>query len=275
MTTSSRFLDSPILFGRLPPAADRRNDGPILLELGECLSEFLEFECCLACTGGSGLVAFSGLGEVSLKSGYYLFINTALRDKDRILFPDSLEYRKPRYFYNKKDLELALTAGDYVKVRIVDREKGQFSISETFLETMMDEFLEEGIPHKGMELIIDRRGADSGGDDADDLKRKRYGLVYRQIESLMEGEDDVIANMSNIAALLHVAFGFWWTGFYLVKGGVLVLGPFQGPVACSRIPFGRGVCGTAWLRRASIAVPDVDIENLEKIAKLMGDKMRF
>ena len=77
-------------------------------------------------------------------------------------------------------------------------------------------------------------------------------------EALVEGEDDCIANMSNIAALIHSTFGFWWTGFYVVKGDELVLGPFQGPVACSRIPFGRGVCGTAWKRKESIVVPDVE-----------------
>ena len=64
--------------------------------------------------------------------------------------------------------------------------------------------------------------------------------------------------MSNVAALLHDTFGFWWTGFYIVRGERLVLGPFQGPVACSRIPFGRGVCGAAWQRKESIVVPDVE-----------------
>ena len=89
-------------------------------------------------------------------------------------------------------------------------------------------------------------------------KRDKYSLVYKQVESLVEGEDDCIANMSNIAALLHGTFGFWWTGFYVVKGDELVLGPFQGPVACSRIPFGRGVCGAAWKHKESIVVPDVE-----------------
>ena len=89
-------------------------------------------------------------------------------------------------------------------------------------------------------------------------KRDKYSLVYKQVEALVEGEDDCIANMSNIAALLHGTFGFWWTGFYVVKGDELVLGPFQGPVACSRIPFGRGVCGAAWKRKGNIVVPDVE-----------------
>lgn len=95
-------------------------------------------------------------------------------------------------------------------------------------------------------------------DDAIKTKRDKYSLVYKQVEALVEGEDDCIANMSNIAALLHCTFGFWWTGFYVVKGDEMVLGPFQGPIACSRIPFGRGVCGTAWKRKESIVVPDVE-----------------
>ena len=95
-------------------------------------------------------------------------------------------------------------------------------------------------------------------DEAAKAKKDKYSLVYKQVEALVEGEDDTIANMSNIAALLHTTFGFWWTGFYIVRGDELVLGPFQGPVACSRIPFGRGVCGTSWQRKESIVVPDVE-----------------
>ena len=90
-------------------------------------------------------------------------------------------------------------------------------------------------------------------------KNSRYGSLYRQIESLVDGEDDMIANMANMAAVIHETFGFWWTGFYIVKDGQLVLGPFQGPVACTRIPFGKGVCGTAWKRQESIVVPDVEL----------------
>ena len=90
-------------------------------------------------------------------------------------------------------------------------------------------------------------------------KQKRYESLYRQIESVIEGEDDAIANMANASSLIHEAFGFWWTGFYIVKDGVLVLGPFQGPVACTRIPFGKGVCGTAWERQETIVVPDVHL----------------
>ena len=88
-------------------------------------------------------------------------------------------------------------------------------------------------------------------------KTGKYQEIYKQIESVVGGETDQIANMANTAALLHEAFGFWWTGFYIVKGGKLVLGPFQGPVACTRIGFGKGVCGTSWSRRETIVVPNV------------------
>ena len=90
-------------------------------------------------------------------------------------------------------------------------------------------------------------------------KTEKYEMLYRQLESLLEGETDEIANMANTAALIHETFGFWWAGFYIVKDGQLVLGPFQGPVACTRIPFGKGVCGTAWKRGESIVVPDVEL----------------
>ena len=89
-------------------------------------------------------------------------------------------------------------------------------------------------------------------------KSERYSLLRRQIESLIAGESDATADLANAAALIHTEFGFWWTGFYLVKGDQLVLGPFQGPVACSRIPFGKGVCGTAWMRKETVIVPDVE-----------------
>ena len=90
-------------------------------------------------------------------------------------------------------------------------------------------------------------------------KRDKYEMLYRQLESLLDGETDEIANMANTAALIHETFGFWWTGFYIVKDGQLVLGPFQGPVACTRIPYGKGVCGTAWEQGRSIVVPDVEL----------------
>ena len=88
-------------------------------------------------------------------------------------------------------------------------------------------------------------------------KAEKYQEVCKQIQSVISGETDQIANMANTAALLHEAFGFWWTGFYIIRGNQLVLGPFQGPVACTRIGFGKGVCGTAWERRETIIVPDV------------------
>ena len=100
-----------------------------------------------------------------------------------------------------------------------------------------------------------------------ETKRETYEALMLQIEALVSGETDLIANMANVAAVLHAAFGFWWTGFYRVTGkglqvtgkGLqeLVLGPFQGPMACTRIPYGKGVCGTAWQRGETVIVPDV------------------
>ena len=90
-------------------------------------------------------------------------------------------------------------------------------------------------------------------------KAEKYQEVYKQIQSVISGETDQIANMANTAALLHEAFGFWWTGFYIIRGNQLVLGPFQGPVACTRIGFGKGVCGTSWERRETVIVPDVHL----------------
>ena len=107
-----------------------------------------------------------------------------------------------------------------------------------------------------------------------ETKRETYEALMPQIEALVSGETDLIANMANVAAVLHEAFGFWWTGFYRVTGeglqvtgeglqvtgkGLqeLVLGPFQGPMACTRIPYGKGVCGTVWQRGETVIVPDV------------------
>ncbi len=89
-------------------------------------------------------------------------------------------------------------------------------------------------------------------------KEEQYQLLSKQIAALLYGEADLIANMANVAAALKEQFGFWWVGFYLVKGKELVLGPFQGPVACTRIGFGKGVCGAAWERQSTIIVPDVE-----------------
>lgn len=88
-------------------------------------------------------------------------------------------------------------------------------------------------------------------------KSDTYQSLLPQIEALTEGETDVIAKMANVAAALHQTLGFWWTGFYRVVDDELVLGPFQGPVACMHIPFGRGVCGTAWQRQETMVVPNV------------------
>ncbi|GHT61110.1 hypothetical protein AGMMS50239_11350 [Bacteroidia bacterium] len=89
-------------------------------------------------------------------------------------------------------------------------------------------------------------------------KVAQYENLLPQIKALIEPETDFIANLANIAAVLKSAFDFFWVGFYLVKEGELVLGPFQGPVACTRIAFGKGVCGTAWKERRTIIVPDVE-----------------
>ena len=89
-------------------------------------------------------------------------------------------------------------------------------------------------------------------------KEEKYALLYKQVTALVESENDTIANMANVAAMIHYTFGFWWTGFYRVSGEQLVLGPFQGPLACSRIAYGRGVCGTAWKEARTQVVPDVE-----------------
>ena len=89
-------------------------------------------------------------------------------------------------------------------------------------------------------------------------KVEKYQLLTEQIKALVEGETDGVAVMANVAAAIHETMGFFWTGFYRVVGNELVLGPFQGPVACMHIAFGRGVCGTAWQRQETIVVPDVE-----------------
>lgn len=90
-------------------------------------------------------------------------------------------------------------------------------------------------------------------------KASKYESLYKQIQSLVENESDETANMANVSSIIHETFGFWWTGFYVVKGNELVLGPFQGPIACTRIALGKGVCGTAWKRKESVVVPDVEL----------------
>ena len=91
-----------------------------------------------------------------------------------------------------------------------------------------------------------------------ETKQERYEVLLPQIKAVIEDESDLIANMANVAAMLYETFGFWWTGFYRVVGEELVLGPFQGPMACTRIKKGRGVCGTAWQQEETQVVPDVD-----------------
>ncbi|MBR2367081.1 MAG: GAF domain-containing protein [Alistipes sp.] len=89
-------------------------------------------------------------------------------------------------------------------------------------------------------------------------KSAKYELLYRQVVALVEGEDDSIARMANIAAMIAQTFDFLWTGFYRVVGDELILGPFQGPMACTRIGYGRGVCGSSWAERRTIVVDDVE-----------------
>ena len=90
-------------------------------------------------------------------------------------------------------------------------------------------------------------------------KQENYRLLVEQVRSLVAGEDDAVSIMANVAAAVHEAMGFWWTGFYVERDGVLRLGPFQGPVACTRIPRGRGVCGTALEQNQTLVVPDVEL----------------
>ena len=94
--------------------------------------------------------------------------------------------------------------------------------------------------------------------DKNSSREEKYKSLVPQIQALISGEPDLIANMANISAALKEVFAFWWVGFYLVKNNELVLGPFQGPVACTRIAHGKGVCGSSWKEAKTIIVPDVD-----------------
>lgn len=89
------------------------------------------------------------------------------------------------------------------------------------------------------------------------VKKDIYDLTYSQIKSLLHDEKDLIACLGNVCAVLKENFNFWWVGFYIVRGNELVLGPFQGPVACTRISLGKGVCGTSWQNKKTIVVPNV------------------
>jgi L-methionine (R)-S-oxide reductase len=93
---------------------------------------------------------------------------------------------------------------------------------------------------------------------AEGTKTEKYRLLLPQIQSLVAGEPNTVANMANVVAALNMTFGFFWVGFYVVEGNELVLGPFQGPIACTRIAKGKGVCGTSWERSEVLVVPDVD-----------------
>jgi GAF domain-containing protein len=90
-------------------------------------------------------------------------------------------------------------------------------------------------------------------------RETRYRQLIPQLESLTSGEPDLIANLANVVAAIRQTFGFFWIGFYLVRDNELVLGPFQGPIACTRIGLGKGVCGTSWKEKKTIVVPDVDL----------------
>jgi len=89
-------------------------------------------------------------------------------------------------------------------------------------------------------------------------KQQQYDQLIAQIKAMVDGEEDLTANLANIASVLKYGMGFFWVGFYLVKNEELVLGPFQGPVACARISFGKGVCGQAWEKKKIILVPDIE-----------------
>jgi GAF domain-containing protein len=91
------------------------------------------------------------------------------------------------------------------------------------------------------------------------MRENEYKHLLPVIKSLLQGENDDIANMANVAAILKETFGFWWVGFYRVSEDELILGPFQGPIACTRIKYGKGVCGTSWMRKEAIVVPDVEL----------------
>lgn len=113
----------------------------------------------------------------------------------------------------------------------------------------------QGFTHCGMIYL-------ANGEPREAYQMSKKVNKYRALDNLARayfyGEDDIIANMANLSAMIHREFGFWWTGFYRVDGDYLILGPFQGPTACSRIAYGKGVCGTAWKRGKTIVVPDVE-----------------
>ena len=119
------------------------------------------------------------------------------------------------------------------------------------------EFITELQPNEIFVFGSNLKGMHGGGVAYMD-KIEKYRLLTEQIRALIEGETDSVAVMANVCAAIHETMGFWWTGFYRVKNGELVLGPFQGPVACMHIGFGKGVCGTTWKEQQTIIVPDVE-----------------
>jgi L-methionine (R)-S-oxide reductase len=122
--------------------------------------------------------------------------------------------------------------------------------------------------------------------DKSKSKEERYQTILPQLEALIKDEPDLIANMANMTAVLKMSFDLFWVGFYLVKNEALVLGPFQGPIACTRIPLGKGVCGQSWKQKTPIIVPDVtlfpghiacssDSKSEIVIPKIKGDSVLF
>ena len=122
--------------------------------------------------------------------------------------------------------------------------------------------------------------------DKSKSKEEIYQIILPQLKTLMQDENDLIANMANMAAVLKMSFDFFWVGFYLVKNETLVLGPFQGPIACTRISMGKGVCGQSWEQKIKINVPNVslfpghiacssDTKSEIVIPKIIGDNVIF
>lgn len=139
---------------------------------------------------------------------------------------------------------------------LCEAETGSIRIDTHKDNVIMKHILEkEGYKHCG---VIYLENGDPREAYQMSLKANKYKALYNLAQCYFEGEDDLIANMANLCAMIHEGFKFWWTGFYRVVGEQLVLGPFQGPTACTKIAYGKGVCGTAWKRGETIIVPDVE-----------------
>lgn len=167
-------------------------------------------------------------------------------------------YRTGIFYTSEEDLPVILKA---VAEECSRRGVGQLAVQVCPLrnffpaEECHQNYLEKN-PGGYCHLPLSLYEAVSGNDGK---KKRSYKEVSGKIATLLEGEDDAVAKMAETAAALHCSLGFWWTGFYRVRGGELVLGPFQGPPACLRIPFGKGVCGTAWKENRTVVVPDVEL----------------